>query len=173
MFLSGVSVSVFGFAHMALEFFETLGELGFVVQLLVFTYCLFWLYLTFRDLPLLFGTASVAVGFLIFIHGVSVTVLVAAFVFLVLFGMQIQQVLWFGLFPLLGYHVMGDRLGKAYESDPQAMERRRFELGQKLEQGIELSEEETDWMHKQQAQSQMGGMAMQQQQMMMRNLNMG
>lgn len=157
---------------MVLEIFETLNELGFVVQLLVFTYCLFWLYLTFRDLPLLFGTSAVAVGFLIFIHGVSVTVLVAAFVFLVLFGMQIQQVLWFGLFPLLGYHVMGDRLGKSYESDPRAMELRRYDLGQKLAQGVELSEEEADWMHKQQAQSQMSGMA-QQQQMMQRNLNMG
>lgn len=158
---------------MALELLETLSELGFVVQLLVFTYCLFWLYMTFRDLPLLFGTASVAVGFLIFIHGVSVTVLVAAFVFLVLFGMQIQQVLWFGLFPLLGYHVMGDRLGRSYESDPHAMEMRRYELGQKMEQGIMLSEEEATWMQKQQAQQQMSGGDMQQQMMMQRLLQGG
>jgi len=157
---------------MALEIFETLNELGFVSQLLVFTYSLFWMYMTFRDMPLLFGTASVAVGFLIFTHAVSVTFLVAGFVFLVLFGMQIQQVLWFGLFPLLGFHVMGDRLGRSYESDPHAMEVRRYELGQKLEQGIELSQEEADWMHKQQAQSQMSGAQMQQQ-MMQRNLNMG
>lgn len=158
---------------MVLELFETLNELGFIVQLLVFTYSLFWLYLTFRDLPLLFGTSAVAVGFLIFIHGVSVTVLVAAFVFLVLFGMQIQQVLWFGLFPLLGYHVMGDRLGRSYESDPHAMKVRRYDLEQKLSQGMELSEEEATWMQQQQAQSQMGGAALQQQQMMQRNLNMG
>lgn len=157
---------------MVFEIFETLNELGFVIQLLVFTYCLFWMYMTFRDMPLLFGTASVAVGFLIFIHGVSVTVLVAAFVFLVMFGMQIQQVLWFGLFPLLGFHVMGDRLGRSYESDPHAMEVRRYDLGQKLEQGIELSQEEGDWLHKQQAQGQMSG-NLQQQQMMQRNLNMG
>ncbi len=157
---------------MVFEIFETLNELGFVIQLLVFTYCLFWMYMTFRDMPLLFGTASVAVGFLIFIHGVSVTVLVAAFVFLVMFGMQIQQVLWFGLFPLLGFHVMGDRLGRSYESDPHAMEVRRYELGQKIEQGIGLSEEEADWMHKQQAQGQMSG-NMQQQMMQQRMLQGG
>ncbi|MDP2717938.1 MAG: hypothetical protein Q8P02_04295, partial [Candidatus Micrarchaeota archaeon] len=65
---------------MALELFETLGEIGFVVQLLVFTYLLFWLYMTFRDLPMLFGLTSAVAGFLIFIHGISVTLLVASFV---------------------------------------------------------------------------------------------
>lgn len=153
---------------MALEFFETLGELGFVVQLLVFTYSLFWLYLTFRDLPLLFGVSATGVGFLIFIHGVSVTILVAAFVFLVMFGMQIQQMLWFGLFPFLGYHVAGDHLMHADEMDPTRLQIKMATLQEKLEAG-NATNDEINFLERHGAQTQLGGganAAMQQQQMM-------
>ncbi len=141
---------------MALEIFETLGELGFVIQLLVFTYSLFWLYLTFRDLPLLFGTTSVAVGFLIFIHGVSVTILVSAFVFLVLFGMQIQQMLWFGLFPFLGYHVAGDKLMHADEMDPTRLQIKMAQLQEKMETG-NATQEDMAFLERHGAQQQMQG----------------
>ncbi len=147
---------------MVLEIFETLNELGFVVQLLVFTYALFWLYLTFRDLPLLFGVSSVAVGFLIFIHGVSVTVLVAAFVFLVMFGMQLQQMLWFGLFPLLGLHVAGDHLMTSEEMDQPRMQAKLAMLGQRAEQGV-ASESELEYLERHGASQQMGGGQQQQQ----------
>ncbi len=141
---------------MALEFFETLAEIGFVVQVLVFTYMLFWLYMTFRDLPLLFGLTSTVAGFLVFIHGISMTVLVAGFVFLFLFGMQIQQVLWFGLFPLLGMHPMGDRLVSTEESDPRRMQEKMQGIESRIAEG-HAGEGEIRFYEEQMAQQQMGG----------------
>jgi uncharacterized protein YhhL (DUF1145 family) len=143
---------------MVFEIFETLAEIGFVVQVLVFTYTLFWLYMTFRDLPLLFGLTSVLSGFLIFIHGISMTVLVASFVFLFLFGMQIQQVLWFGLFPLLGMHPMGDRLVSTEESDPRRMQDKMHGIETRIADGL-AGESEIRYYEEQLAQQQMGGNA--------------
>ncbi len=141
---------------MALELFETLGELGFVIQLLTFTYATFWLYLTFRDLPMLFGLSTVVVGFFVFIHGVSVTILVAGFVFLVLFGMQIQQMLWFGLFPLLGFHVAGDHLMTSEEMDPRRLNAKMQEVQERMASG-EAGQGEIEWLEKHMGQQQMGG----------------
>ncbi len=157
---------------MALELLETLGELGFVIQLLVFTYSLFWLYLTFRDLPLMFGISSVAVGFLVFIHGVSVTILVASFVFLVLFGMQIQQMLWFGLFPLLGYHVAGDHLISSDEMDQTRLQSTMALYNERAERGL-ASADELQFLERHGAMNQMSGQnASAQQMQMMRNTGM-
>lgn len=157
---------------MAFGLFETLAEVGFVVQILTFTYILFWLYMTFRDLPLLFGITATVTGFLIFIHGISVVVLTAAFVFLFLFGMQIQQVLWFGLFPLLGYHVMGDRLASAEETDPKKMQAKMQRVQQQIELG-RASEQEMEWFQQQAAQQQMQGGNPQMQQMQQMQRAMG
>ncbi|MBI4361082.1 hypothetical protein HY572_04910 [Candidatus Micrarchaeota archaeon] len=152
---------------MVLGIFETLAELGFVVQILSFTYILFWLYMTFRDLPLLFGITATVTGFLIFIHGVSVVLLTAAFVFLFLFGMQIQQVMWFGLFPLLGYHVMGDRLASAEETDPRKMQAKMQRVQEQIERG-HASQQEMEWFQQQMAQNQVSGGGNQQLQQMQR-----
>ncbi|MEM4255041.1 MAG: hypothetical protein QXR53_01795 [Candidatus Norongarragalinales archaeon] len=99
------------------EIFETLGELDFVIRVMVFSYILFWLYTTFMPAraDLLFGIGGIIAGYLIFAHGVSITLIVAFFVLFIVGGMMIQQVLMFGLLPLLGYQYVGDRFMKANE----------------------------------------------------------
>ncbi|MBI5035776.1 hypothetical protein HZC09_00380 [Candidatus Micrarchaeota archaeon] len=143
----------------AVEIFETLAELGFVIQLLVFTYTLFWLYLTFRDMQLLFGVSAAVSGYMIFVHGVSMTLLISFFVFMVLFGMQIQQLAWFGLFPLLGYHIMGDRLSHVSEIDPLRMQQRMQNITEKIEAGT-VSPSDMEFLEKHMGQQQMGGAGM-------------
>ncbi len=137
------------------EIFETLNELAFVVQVLVFTYSLFWLYMTFRDMQILFGLSATIAGYLIFIHGISMTVLVAGFVFLILFGMQIQQVLWFGLFPLLGFHISGDRLVRVDEIDPHRQQQRLQTIQERMDEGGDLSKDDALFYQKHIGQQQM------------------
>ncbi len=94
---------------------ETLGELDFVIRVMVFSYLLFWMYMTFMPAKaeLLFGISGIAVGYLVFAHGVSLTLLVLFFLFFVVLGSQIQMILMFGVLPLLGYQYAGDRFVKA------------------------------------------------------------
>ncbi|HLD75518.1 MAG TPA: hypothetical protein VI874_00740, partial [Candidatus Norongarragalinales archaeon] len=110
------------------------------------------------------------VGYLIFIHGVSMTILVSFFVFIVMFGMQIQQVLWFGLFPLLGYHIMGDRLAHSSEMDPMRMQQRIDTIQTNLDRGVGVSQDDMEFFQKHMGQQQMGmgGTPSQSQMMQMR-----
>lgn len=95
--------------------FQTLGELDFVVRVMVFAYLLFWLYMTFMPAraEILFGLAAIVSGYLIFAHGISLTLLVLFFIFFIMLGSQIQMILMFGLLPLFGYQYAGDRFVKA------------------------------------------------------------
>ena len=97
------------------EILETLGELDFVIRVMVFSYILFWLYTTFMPAraEVLFGLTAIAAGYLIFAHGVTITVLVLFFILFVVSGMMLQQILMFGLLPLMGYQYAGDRFIKA------------------------------------------------------------
>ncbi len=89
-----------------------MNELYFVLQVITFSYLLFWIYLTFRDAQLLMGLATVAAAYIIFVHGLSVTLLAAFFLLFVVLGSHLQMFIQFGLMPFLGYQHGGDRFVK-------------------------------------------------------------
>lgn len=88
------------------DVFETLSELDFVVRVMVFSYLLFWLYTTFTPAraELLFGMSSIVAGYLVFAHGVTITILIMLFILFVILGAQLQMLIQFGFLPLMGYH---------------------------------------------------------------------
>ncbi|HIH20366.1 TPA: hypothetical protein HA244_03805 [Candidatus Micrarchaeota archaeon] len=97
-----------------LDIFETLAELDFVVRVLVFSYILFWLYMTFMTAraDILFGVTAILAGYLVFAHGVTITILALFFLFFVVLGSQLQMIIQFGVLPLMGYQYGGDRFVK-------------------------------------------------------------
>jgi hypothetical protein len=113
--------------------FGTLNELDFVVRVLMFSYILFWCYMTFRDAQLLSALASIIVGYMIFLHGVSVVLLLGFFMIFILFGNHLQMLFLFGIMPLLGYHNYGDRYRNPQkEAELMKSANRRIELGEPL-----------------------------------------
>lgn len=120
--------------------FETLNELHFVVQVMVFSYLLFWCYLTFRDAQVLFGLAAIVFAYVIFVHGLSITVLTLLFLVFVVMGTHIQMILDFGLFPLLGMHRMGGKLMREQHTDPAELQQ-RIQSGQASQAEIEAFQE--------------------------------
>ena len=119
--------------------FETLNDMAFVVKVIVFSYMLFWLYMTFREAQLLFGVTAIIASYFILFHAISTTMLLILFFIFVVFGMQLQMVLQFGLLPLLGYHFHG-----SYQKieNPQQM----AELQQKAAAGEKLTPQEMQAM---------------------------
>ncbi|MFA4946103.1 MAG: hypothetical protein WC607_00995 [Candidatus Micrarchaeia archaeon] len=113
--------------------FSTLNELDFVVRVLMFSYLLFWCYMTFRDAQLLSALSSIILGYMIFLHGLSVVLLLGFFMVFILFGNHLQMLFLFGIMPLFGYHNFGDR----YRNMPKEQElmtsaSRKVELGEQL-----------------------------------------
>lgn len=91
---------------------STMNELYFVLQVIVFSYLMFWIYITFREAQLLMGLATVASAYVIFIHGLSVTLLATFFLLFVVMGTHLQMFIQFGVMPLLGYQHAGDKFAK-------------------------------------------------------------
>lgn len=140
------------------EFLETVTEIYFVVQVMVFSYLLMFFYLTFRDTQLLFGLSALIAGYFIFIHGLSTSILVIVLVFFILFGMQLQQVLMFGLVPLLGYQHYGDRYVKISdqeEAQKQQQAQQQFQESYKRTLSGQATPEEVDWVEEQLNQQEM------------------
>ncbi|OIO26250.1 hypothetical protein COX85_03995 [Candidatus Micrarchaeota archaeon CG_4_10_14_0_2_um_filter_55_9] len=109
-----------------------MNELYFVLQVIVFSYLMFWIYMTFRDAQLLMGLATVASAYVIFLHGLSVTLLAAFFLLFVVLGSHLQMFIQFGLMPFLGYQHGGDRFVKEEQVKAQ---QRLGELQQALREG--------------------------------------
>ncbi len=129
----------------------TLNELGFVVRIIVFSYLCYWLYITFRDVQTIFGVAVIVTAYLVFIHSLSITLLVIIFFVFVIFGNMLQMILMFGVLPLVGYQfTMRD-----YVKNPSMAESAELKAAalQKLQMGEELSAEEAQML---QAEQQMG-----------------
>jgi len=103
------------------DVFETLSELDFVVRVMVFCYILFWLYQTFipARADLIFGLLSIVSGYLVFMHGVSITILVLLFMVFIVLGSQFQMLIQFGILPLFGYYFHGDRFRHVSEDQQQ------------------------------------------------------
>jgi len=109
---------------------------------MVFSYLLFWLYLTFRDAQLLFGLATIGMAYVIFIHSVSVTILAILFLVFVVMGSHLQMVIQFGLMPVLGYQHGGEKF-----VNPQKEQEKMQKLQQKMAYGESLNEEEQAMAH--------------------------
>lgn len=128
---------------------ETLNELDFVMRVIVFSYLLFWLYITFRDVQVLFGLASLITGYFIFAHGLSITLLTIFFMAFVVMGSHLQMFIQFGLMPSLGFQHAGDRFSKMHEGEAMGQ---MAQLQQAVESG-QITMEQAQQMA-QQAQTQ-------------------
>ncbi|HLD62332.1 MAG TPA: hypothetical protein VI875_00530 [Candidatus Norongarragalinales archaeon] len=126
------------------DVFETLSELDFVVRVMVFSYLLFWLYTTFTPAraELLFGMSSIVAGYLVFAHGVTITILIMLFILFVILGAQLQMLIQFGFLPLMGYHghiednrYVSDREIKAREAQGQQQQNAQV-LAQQYQQSM-------------------------------------
>ena len=144
------------------DVFSTLGELDFVVRVMVFAYMLFWLYMTFRDSQMLFGLATIVVGYLIFVHGISVTVVVLLWLVFFLLGSQLQMLMLFGVLPLLGYQQSGGRYVKESElmgggaaGEEIAKLEQKVKEGQASQQDVQALQESYAQQQMQQQQQQM------------------
>lgn len=84
--------------------FDSLGDLAFVLKVVVFIYLSYHLYILFRG-GILFGAGLIGAAFLIFFYSISTTVLLILFAVFVLFGTHLQMLIDFGLGPI--YHAMG------------------------------------------------------------------
>jgi len=141
-------LSVFGIV-------QTLNELDFVMRVIVFSYLLFWLYITFRDVQVLFGLSSILVGYLVFAHGVSITLLAAFFLVFVVMGTHLQMFIQFGLMPVLGFQHAGDRFAKINQGESMGQ---MAQLQQAVESGQMSVAEAQEMAQQMQAQGdEMGG----------------
>lgn len=135
---------------------ETASELNFVIRVMVFAYLLFWCYITFQEYQLLFGISGLVTGYFVFLHGISITLLVIFMVFFIFYGMQIQQLVQFGVMPLLGYHHQGTSIVKASTEEEQLRQQQAVQIiQQKMERGI-ATQQEINWL------SQVNGVPIQQ-----------
>lgn len=128
------------------DLIQTGTDIAFVVQVIVFSYLMFWLYMSFKDSSLVFGLSVIISGYLIFVHGISMTFLMLIFFAFVIFGSQLQMLLMFGVFPLLGREQTGEP-----KPNPKEMD----ELSMKYQQGT-ISEGEMARLQELSHQSQQG-----------------
>lgn len=117
------------------EIGQMLADFGFIIQVLVFSYVLFWLYMTFRDVPLLFGITTVIAAYFMFIQPIPVLFMVIIFFAFFMFGNQLQMLVLFGLEPILGVLGVG-KYAQQYEMEYMA------ELQNKMSAGKELTDKE-------------------------------
>jgi len=136
------------------EIGQMLADFGFIIQVMTFSYVLFWLFMTFRDTPILFGLTAVVAAYFMFIQPLPIFIIVIVFFAFFLFGNQLQMLILFGLEPILGVFGKG-KYAQQYEMEYMG------ELQHKLSEGKELSAKEMEAMEKmqekQQAMQQMGG----------------
>ncbi|MBU1197557.1 hypothetical protein KJ765_03510 [Candidatus Micrarchaeota archaeon] len=119
-------------------------DLKFVLQVIVFSYILFWLYMTFRDVQVLFGLGAIVAAYFVLLNPISTTVLLVLFFAFVLMGMHFQMLFQFGLFPLLRF------FGVEMEHPEMVEQQKMQKIEQKLMHGQELSADEVSFLEKSQ-----------------------
>ena len=118
------------------DLLDTVGDISFVIKVMGFAYVLFWLYITFQESQILFGLSSIGLGYLLLFHSPWFVSLAAA-VFLMMAGGQLQMSIQFGLFPFLQHHSM-----ESQQREQELMQKRQGELQENAERGS-ISQEET------------------------------
>ncbi len=131
-----------------LDVMDTLNDLSFVVKIIIFSYFLFWLFVTFRELPIVFGLSVIGLAYLMFVAAIPMLVIAIVFlVFLTPFGMMLQQGIQFGLLPFLGREPMtGRRM-----TGPEEVQR----IQEKAMRGENLTQQEAEILQEVYAQQQM------------------
>ena len=130
------------------DIIDTMNDLSFVIRILVFSYFLFWLFITFRELPIIFGISVIGVAYLIFIAALPMIILAIAFmVFLTPFGAQMQQMIQFGLLPAMKREPFSGM------KMPDQLEMQRVQ--EKMMRGEQLNQHEMEMAQEMNAQQQM------------------
>jgi len=123
---------------MALDLLKFLTDMYFVIQIMTLSYLLYWLYLTFRDVPVLFAISSLVGFFFIWISPLGVTALMILFFGLIFFGNQMQMILLFGIGPL--YSILtGKRMMQPGETTAMLEAEEMQSIEQKIMKGQEIS----------------------------------
>lgn len=131
-----------------LDIMDTLNDLSFVIRIIIFSYFLFWLFVTFRELPIIFGISVIGIAYLIFVATIPMFIVAAAFLaFLTPFGAQMQQMIQFGLLPALRREPFSG------QKMPDQMEMQRVQ--EKMARGEQLNQRETAMAQEMYAQQQM------------------
>ncbi len=118
------------------------GDMEFVVRVFVFSYMVYWLYVNLRDAQILFGLGTVVAAFFIYVQPVATTILVVIFVIFITMGYHLQFLIQFGLYPLLRI------FGVEMEHPEMAEQQKIHAIEQKLRQGLELDNEEEQFLDK-------------------------
>ncbi len=122
--------------------FDVLGDLKFVIQIIVFSYILFWLYMTFRESQLLFGLSAIIDAYFVLLNPLSTAILVVLFVAFVVMGAHFQMLIQFGLYPFLRF------FGVEMEHPEVAEQQHMQNIEKKLQNGLELSQQDIDYLEK-------------------------
>ncbi|MFQ5405867.1 MAG: hypothetical protein ACE5DI_01780 [Candidatus Micrarchaeia archaeon] len=117
-----------------------LEDFDFVIRIVVFSYLLYWLYMTFNELPVLFGISALVAGFFMLFYSFPTIFLVILFFLIVVMGSMLQQLLLFGVYPLMqlfGVHPKQPGMGEFEEQQMKVQE-----IEKKMLQNKALSSEE-------------------------------
>ncbi len=127
-----------------LGLFDAFADLAFVIKIMVFCYILYWLFIVFREQQIVLGLVAVIAAYFMFVHAVSITILVLLFfVFIVMSG-HFQFIIDMGILPIMG--MFGFHEGGQGQGEEMKMQ----QIQKKMQEGDSLNSEETDLFHKQQ-----------------------
>jgi len=120
---------------------EFFADMFFVVLVLTGSYILYILYLNFHDQPMIFALAAIAGTTFLLSNSILTVVLVSLFFVFVMFGQNLQMILSFAVYPLLG--MLGlpfTQAGPMSEAEKAAMQAQEIE--QRVLKGEQVSEAE-------------------------------
>ena len=124
------------FLPLVFLFDEFFSDMFFVALVLTGSYILYILYLNFHDQPMIFAIAAIAGATFLLSNSLLTMGLVVLFFALVMFGMNLQQILMFSVYPVLG--MLGiDAPGTGSQEQREAMKLQQIE--QKILRGEEVS----------------------------------
>lgn len=123
------------------QFFE---DFSFIIQIITFSYILFWLYITFRDAQILFGLSAIIAAYFTLLNPLPTIVLVVFFAAFMMMGMHFQMLIQFGLYPLLRF------FGIELEHPEMAEQQQMHAIEKKLMEGKELTQQEINFLEKNQ-----------------------
>jgi len=120
---------------------EFFADMFFVALVLTGSYILYVLYLNFHDQPMIFALAAIAGVTFMLSNSLLTMVLVTLFFVFVMFGQNLQMILSFAVYPLLG--MLGfnfTQAGPMSEAEVQSMKMQQLE--QRVLKGEQVSIEE-------------------------------
>jgi predicted membrane protein len=148
---------VLPFVPLSFSLGDFFSDMFFVILVLTGSYLLFILYINFKDVPVLFGIAAIIAVVFLVTNTLPVVLVVGLFFVFVMFGQNLQMLLQFSVYPLLG--MFGVKVpGMAQEGQEEEMKLKQIE--QRILRGEEVSQSDKALL----SQSYQGQAQMQQQQ---------